>query len=450
MARAQSEIKPSISVIIPTYNRRKTLIKALEAYRKQSIPQEKFEILVIDDGSTDSTKRMIEKLQKEHKNIYFFQQSHSGPAQARNLGIEKASSELILFTGDDCVPDKNLLQEHIRLHKKGDAIAVLGHIDWHPDLEITPFMRYINIDTQFSYPKIKETPANVPFGCFYTSNISIPKKYFQGVGIFDTDFTDAVLEDVELGYRIWKSGVRTIYNKRAITYHHHKIALKNYIRRQMRLGKAAALLYNKHPELLEFLRLPKLTSPEVKYRFYQAVLDYYYFLGLQSNLEVRATEKQFISLSDRLKNWSDIERDRLMQKLLMVEQECRNSRNLVHKRDHEIQKLHKRLGREVRELHTRLHEETQKRDTEIQKRGTEIQKRDTEIQKRGTEIQKRETEIQKRDEEISKRDETIEELRNKNQEKYYRIVELEKFELKIKSSPVYKIYRFLRDTLAKG
>jgi len=223
MARAQAEIKPSISVIIPTYNRKKTLLKALEAYRKQSIPQEKFEILVIDDGSTDSTERMTEKLQKEHKNIYFFQQSHSGPAQARNLGIEKASSELILFTGDDCIPDKNLLQEHIRLHKKGDAIAVLGHIDWHPDLEITPFMRYINIDTQFSYPKIKETPANVPFGCFYTSNISIPKKYFQGVGIFDTDFTDAVLEDVELGYRIWKSGVRTIYNKRAITYHHHKI-----------------------------------------------------------------------------------------------------------------------------------------------------------------------------------------------------------------------------------
>ncbi len=336
MTHQTTEVKPTISVIIPTYNREKVLQEALEAYGQQSLPQERFEILVIDDGSTDGTKETVKKVCGEQPNIRYFHQEHSGPAKARNLGIANTRSGIIMFTGDDCIPDKNLLQEHLRLHKKGDAIAVLGHIDWHPDLEVTPFMRYINTDTQFSYPKIKEHPENIPFIYFYTSNISIPKRYLGLAGNFDPEFTDAVFEDVELGYRIWKTGVRIIYNKHAATYHKHAIDLEDYIKRQIRSGKAAALLYKKHPELLDFLRVPKVTGPEARYRFYQAVLDYYYYLGLQNRLKTGEEKGDLIPLDDRLKNWSDIEKDQLMQRILHLEKRCRD----YSRRDKLIEELH--------------------------------------------------------------------------------------------------------------
>lgn len=386
--------KPLISVIIPTYNRKDILQKALHAYKDQSLPQDQFEIIVVDDGSTDGTKEAVEKICITQLNVRYFHQPHGGPAKARNLGIEQAKGPIILFTGDDCIPDKHLLQEHLRLHKKGEAIAALGHIDWHPDLEITPFMRYINIDTQFSYPKIKETPHNVPFIYFYTSNISIPKKYLELAGTFDTDFTEAVWEDVELGYRIWKSGVRIVYNPRALTYHHHRVRLQDYINRQIRAGKAAAILYRKHPELIDFLRLPKVTSPEVRFRFYQALLDYYYLVGLQEALQPDKKDKSFIPIEDRLKNWSDVEKDRLMK---------------------DVQTLEKLIAIKAQEIH--------RRDQQIKQRDGEIVRRDNEI---------------------AKRDKLVEELHNKNQEKYYRIVELEKLEVRLKSSLLYRMYKLFR------
>ncbi|MCX6340257.1 MAG: glycosyltransferase [Candidatus Aureabacteria bacterium] len=385
---------PAISVIIPTYNRKDILQKVLDAYKDQSLPQEQFEIIIIDDGSTDGTKESVAKASQTQPNIRYFHQPHGGPAKARNLGIEQAKGPIILFTGDDCIPDKHLLQEHLRLHKKGEAIAVLGHIDWHPDLEITPFMSYINIDTQFSYPRIKEAPQNVPFGYFYTSNISIPKKYFELVGTFDTDFTEAVWEDVELGYRIWKSGVRIVYNSQAITYHYHAVDIEDYIQRQLRAGKAAAVLYKKHPELIDFLRLPRVTSPEVRFRFYQALLDYYYFVGLQEALQSEKKDQLLLPLEDRLKNWSDIEKDRLMKEVHALERLIATKTQEIHRRDRQI---HQKDG-----------------------------------------------EIARRDGEIVKRDKLIEELHNKNQEKYYRIVELEKLEVRLKSSLLYRIYKLFR------
>lgn len=336
---------PVITVIIPTYDRKDVLSKALHAYEDQTLPQDRFEIIVVDDGSTDGTKDAVEEIKKTRPNVRRLHQPHGGPAKARNLGIEKASSGLVLFTGDDCIPDKNLLLEHLGLHEAGGAIAVLGHVDWHPDLEITPFMSYINTDVQFSYPKIKETPENVPFGYFYTSNVSIPKRYLEMAGVFDADFTEAVWEDVELGYRMWKSGVRIVYNPAAVAYHYHAVGVGDYVRRQIRAGRAAALLYKKHPEMVDSLRVTKTANPEVRFRFYQALLDYYYVAGLQEALQSEKGEESLIPLEDRLKNWSDVERDRLAREVQALE-------NLTAAKDLEIQ----RRGAEIAKRDERIEE----------------------------------------------------------------------------------------------
>ncbi|MDP8249013.1 MAG: glycosyltransferase [Candidatus Tritonobacter lacicola] len=408
-----------ISVVMPTRDRKGMLEKCLEAYANQSLPREHYEIIVIDDGSTDGTRELLENASEKIANLRHFSQPKRGPAKARNLGIESAGGPIILFAGDDCIPDKNLLREHLRMHRRKEAIAVLGHIDWHQDLKLTPFMKFLAMDTQFSYPRIKKLAEDVPFYYFYTSNISMSKEYIEKAGAFDEEFTKAVYEDVELGYRIWKSGLRIVYNSRAIAYHDHETELKDYIKRQVRCGKAAALLYKKHPELLALLRVPRVSSPEIRYRFYQAVLDYCFYAGLQGGLETKHELKGLISLENRLKNWSDIEKDRLMKTVLALED---------------------RMDREIRSRDQSLME----KEREIHKRDRVIERLNGDLQKQHMEIQKQAGAAQEQHKELKKRDELIETLNRKNQEKYYRIVELEKLEIRLKSSLPYRIYGMLR------
>jgi hypothetical protein len=211
---------------------------------------------------------------------------------------------------------------------------------------------------------------------------------------------------VELGYRIWKSGVKITYNERAVTYHNHGIELKDYVRRQLRLGKAAAILYKKHPELLNFLNIPRVTSPEVRHRFYQSVLDYYYFMGLQDNLSAGGDNSGLIPLADRLKNWASTETQRISKKSLDLETEVKSLLREIRRRDEETIALNNRMA------------------------------------SLGKEIERRDRLIEKFDQESAKRHKMIEALTTKNQEKYYRIVELEKFELRVKSSIIFKIYNF--------
>ncbi len=141
---------PVISVIIPTRDRAKVLEKALLAYKEQVLSQDEFEILVVDDGSTDATAQCVSSSAKGQPNIRYLRQEKGGPAKARNLGIAEARGKLLLITGDDCIPDPSLLQEHIRSHKSKHNIAVLGHVDWHPDITITPFMEYVGRTYQFT------------------------------------------------------------------------------------------------------------------------------------------------------------------------------------------------------------------------------------------------------------------------------------------------------------
>lgn len=314
--------QPDISVLIPTHNRKELLGKTLDAYRRQSLPPLRFELLVIDDGSTDGTREMMERLSVERPGLRYVRTEHAGPARARNIGIEKARAELVFFTGDDCIPDAKLLEAHCETHAGVKGIAVLGHIAWHPDVEVSPLMRYLEKDVQFSYPAISKTGRCVPYYYFYTSNISLPKRYLSSVGGLDEDFKYAVWEDIELGYRLWKTGLRIRYEPRAKVFHHHTVTLEHYLTRQYRLGLMGALLYRKHPNLSELVPVTETVNPEIQHRFYHAVLDYYYFMGIQRGL---AGEEEMpdaargvpvIPLEERIENWNTLWLDKFHRRLL--------------------------------------------------------------------------------------------------------------------------------------
>jgi GT2 family glycosyltransferase/glycosyltransferase involved in cell wall biosynthesis len=244
-----------ISVVIPTYNRRESLLKCLDCLERQSILSNEFEVVVVDDGSSDGTAEALRSRRFRFELKYVFQENR-GPGLARNAGIAHAEGELILFIGDDILADQHLLEEHLLAHAghpdAGDAI--LGHIDWPAGMERTRVMDFVCGEStlQFAYhfiPKLKE----LDYRFFYTSNISLKRKFLvdaadDGVR-FDQCFTRAAFEDSELAYRLQKRGLNIHYRNSALAYHDHWMDVEGFCRREYGAGQMAVVFYRKHPGL---------------------------------------------------------------------------------------------------------------------------------------------------------------------------------------------------------
>jgi glycosyltransferase involved in cell wall biosynthesis len=250
-------VTPTFSVVIPTHNRIGMLQRVLDGLAQQERAPE-FETIVIDDGSTDDTARII----AGRKGIVFRSQPNSGPGRARNLGVSLARGRFVAFIGDDTIPETRFLAEHARTHAESNddpLIACLGYTGWPSGERVTAFMDYINdYGLQFGYRLIQDGTI-VPFNFFYTSNISIDHGLLAAHP-FDTTFPSAAWEDIELAYRLEAKGLKIRYNARAVTRHYHPTDVDSFARRQYTVGKSGALFYRKHPELGHFLGVHELES----------------------------------------------------------------------------------------------------------------------------------------------------------------------------------------------
>jgi glycosyltransferase involved in cell wall biosynthesis len=245
------------SVVIPTYRRPETLFPVLDALGRQVDPPE-FEVVVVDDGSGDDTADRLAAYRPAYP-FRFFSQANGGPASARNRGVREARGRIVLFLGDDTVPELPLLAVHAKAHAepRPHPIAVLGYTTWPRDLRVSPFLHQINeYGLQFGYGLIRD-PEQVPFNFFYTSNVSLPRELLLEAGLFDTSFPHAAWEDIEVAYRLMQRGMRMLYRPEAVARHHHDITFASFRRRQEKAGEAAAIFYRKHPELGDFLAVPQ-------------------------------------------------------------------------------------------------------------------------------------------------------------------------------------------------
>ena len=251
----------SFSVVIPTFRRAETLFPVLDALAAQLEPPE-FEVVVVDDGSGDDTLPRLRSYRPPYP-FRFFSQENAGPATARNRGVREARGAVVVFLGDDTVPEPPLLSIHARTHaeKRPQPVAVLGYTTWPLGLRVSPFLHHINeYGLQFGYGLIRD-PEEVPFNFFYTSNVSLPRDLLLEVGLFDTSFPHAAWEDIEVAYRLMQRGLRMVYRPSAVARHHHDITFASFRRRQEKAGEAAAIFYRKHPELGDFLAVPLARTP---------------------------------------------------------------------------------------------------------------------------------------------------------------------------------------------
>ncbi len=272
-----------LTVIVPTYNRSELLARALRGLSNQTLPASEYELVVVDDGSTDDTPAVIESIGAPAARLRYFRQDNKGPAAARNLGVLNARGHIVLFTGDDCLPDERLLEEHLKAHDEAGDVGVLGLVTWHPEIEITPFMAFLETGPQFGFSKISD-PNDVPIWHFYTSNCSVPRHWIEQVGGFDEEFKYAAFEDMELAYRMKQRGLRIVYRPSAKTYHHHPTTFEQHIARQRITGKSAALFYRKHPELAVDIGIAHSARMTTTLKYWEAATEYAFALGVREGL----------------------------------------------------------------------------------------------------------------------------------------------------------------------
>lgn len=300
------------SVVIPTYNRLAMLLRVLEAFDKQ-VAAPDFEVVVVNDGSTDRTAETLDTLDREGRFAFRFiqkTQENGGPGRARNHGVTLASGDVIVFVGDDTVPEPRFLAEHARVHalyRDDPWVACLGYTGWPENERVTPFMNYINdYGLQFGYELIDHDTV-VPFNFFYTSNISITREVLAAHP-FDTSFPAAAWEDIELAYRLDKLGLRIHFNADAITRHHHPTSVDSFARRQFTVGRSGAIFLHKHPELRHFLgveelrqrgpgtsreifwltlaaRAGELFSPFARAKVFERLMRLHYLRGLSAGIQ---------------------------------------------------------------------------------------------------------------------------------------------------------------------
>lgn len=205
-----------ISVVIPTYNRLPILQKSLTALEAQEISDrtiEGYEIVLVDDGSTDQTITWLQENQTQLPHLKLYQQEHQGAAAARNLGVTKARGDTIIFIDSDLVVTESFLQVH--------ATALLKAQQQLKSDRIFTYGAVINTNN-FANPT--EEPYKITdFSAAYfaTGNVAIARKWLEAVGLFDTGFKLYGWEDLELGVRLKKLGLKLIKCPEAVGYHWH-------------------------------------------------------------------------------------------------------------------------------------------------------------------------------------------------------------------------------------
>ena len=226
-----------VSVVIPAYNAEKTIGETVASSLAQTRGSLQVEVIVVDDGSTDSTAALAETA-----GATVIRQKNAGPAAARNQGWMKASGCFICFTDSDCVPMAGWLENLLDGFSSWQVGAMAGSYDivnngsW--------LARWVHREILERHSRMGSFVR--VFGSY---NVAIPKYVLDATGGFDTSYRHASGEDNDLSYRIIKSGWQIAFRPRAAVAHYHPDMLWKYLAEQYKHGYWRAKLYRDHPDM---------------------------------------------------------------------------------------------------------------------------------------------------------------------------------------------------------
>src|SRR2546427_1271928 len=236
-----------VSVVIPTRNRSALVAQAIECIESQTVSADQYVVIVVDNDSSDDTRAVLGKKTGAYSNLKYGIQEKRGAAATRNAGLRMARGELILFIDDDVQAEPDLIRSHLEYQRQNPGASVIGAvtIPWGDTRE--PFHRYLR-DRRILNPY---TPSKGPidFSYYHTSNVSTLAESLIKVGGFNEAFSIYGMEDIELGYRLEKSGSRMIFAPEAKALHYRFPEYQEFIGRCEEAGYSLGYLLALHPEL---------------------------------------------------------------------------------------------------------------------------------------------------------------------------------------------------------
>jgi glycosyltransferase involved in cell wall biosynthesis len=238
-----------VAVVIPTQNRWDVLERTIAGLRAQSVTG--FEIVVvIDEGA---------ELPPFLSGTHIVNRTRRGVSAARNDGVKATDRPLIVFLGDDTIPEAGFMERHLEMHRRHPEIevGVLGDVHWAPEVARGRLQRWLDWSgTQFEYHTIVGEEAG--WGRLYTSNVSLKRELYLKVGGLDEEFVFGY-EDIDLGLRLHQVGLRLLYEPRARVSHVHRYEWPAIQRRFRLVGGGEYLMVRKHPDFPPYF-LKKLRS----------------------------------------------------------------------------------------------------------------------------------------------------------------------------------------------
>lgn len=236
----------SISVVVPTYNRRELVQRTLQTLFAQTLPAGDFEVIAVVDGSTDGTAEALQAVAAPCA-FRVIEQENRGLAGARNTGWRAARAHLVLFLDDDMLCDAGLVGAHLAAHEEGGRLAAFGALFLSEDsprsLAAECFNREIGA-MHLAHRTSPETEWRLT-NCVF-SNSSIGRDLLEEFGGFDERFR--MREDLELGLRLLRGGVGAKYVPAARAFQYYAKTTADLMRDAEAFGRADALLAETHPE----------------------------------------------------------------------------------------------------------------------------------------------------------------------------------------------------------
>lgn len=228
---------PFFSVVIPTYNRPLQIERCLAALAQMDYPQDRYEVIVVDDGGKTSLRSIVDGFGKG-VSMTLVEQQNAGPAAARNRGVAEAKGDFIAFTDDDCMPDSQWLRQFaIALSQSPSAMVGGRTINALPNNLYSSASQAL-IDYLYSYYNgVNKSATQSVF--FASNNIAMSKSLFLEIGGFDVSFPLAAAEDRNLCDCWQQAGYKMKYVPSATIQHAHALSLKSFWRQHFGYGRGA-------------------------------------------------------------------------------------------------------------------------------------------------------------------------------------------------------------------
>ncbi len=225
-----------LSVVVPAYNAERTLGDTLRSLEAQSVARSAYEIIVVDDGSSDGTAALAAS-----SGARVIRQANAGAAAARNAGAVAANAEWVAFTDADCVASRGWLKAFLRRIAAADADAIcvagktLGLASDTPAARFVDLMGAFDAERHLSHPRFPFAPSG---------NVCYRRAALLAVGGFDTRFRS--YEACELHQRLARTGGRCSYEPAALVFHRHRASWRDYWRQQRSYGGGLAQFMRAH------------------------------------------------------------------------------------------------------------------------------------------------------------------------------------------------------------